>query len=246
MSTPSVRIGNEPFGGYFKPKDRPVDDELARVGPGTPCGEYLRRFWQPILMSERLTDRPLTIRILGEDLVLYRDLSGDLGLVSGAPKYAKMRPRNSWPLRARRGHPLLWAPEPHPLGGADRRRQHLGNRLAQRECGGRPGSAHEARRDRLGLGGLLRPVRRPPLRQSSPGDWDAWVSQARSTATCASTSGPPTMACDCCSTRYARGSAISPKASIRYRCRAAPMHLCRRMPAIPSCAFRAATATIAS
>jgi len=76
-----MQIGNEPFGGYNKPKDRPPDDELARVGAGTPCGEYLRRFWHPIMMSERVGNLPLAIRILGEDLVLFRDLSGDLGLV---------------------------------------------------------------------------------------------------------------------------------------------------------------------
>ncbi len=75
------RTGNEPFGGYYKPKDRPADDELAKVGPGTPCGEYLRRFWHPILMSERLSDRPLAVRVLGEDLVLFRDLAGNIGLV---------------------------------------------------------------------------------------------------------------------------------------------------------------------
>jgi len=75
------RIGNEPYGGYYKLKDRPSDDELSRVGPGTPCGDYLRRFWHPILMSERLLDKPLPLRILGEDLILFRDLAGDIGLV---------------------------------------------------------------------------------------------------------------------------------------------------------------------
>ena len=74
-------LGNEPFGGYYKPKDRPVDNELAQVGPGTLCGEYLRRFWQPIMMSSRVADRPVPLRILGEDLVLFRDLAGDVGLV---------------------------------------------------------------------------------------------------------------------------------------------------------------------
>ena len=75
------RAVNMIYSGYNKPKDRPVDDELSRVGPGTPAGEYLRRFWHPIMMTARLTDKPMAIRILGEDLVLYRDLSGDLGLV---------------------------------------------------------------------------------------------------------------------------------------------------------------------
>lgn len=75
------RAVNMIYSGYNKPKDRPVDDELSRVGPGTPAGEYLRRFWHPIMMTARLTDKPMAIRILGEDLVLYRDLSGDIGLV---------------------------------------------------------------------------------------------------------------------------------------------------------------------
>ena len=77
----SLRLANRVYSGYHKPKDRPVDEELARVGPGTPGGEYLRRFWHPIMMTSRLTDKPMAIRILGEDLVLYRDLAGDIGLV---------------------------------------------------------------------------------------------------------------------------------------------------------------------
>ena len=69
------------FSGYHQPKDRPIEDETARVGPGTPCGEYMRRFWHPIIMSAQIADVPQAIRVLGEDLVIYRDLSGDLGLL---------------------------------------------------------------------------------------------------------------------------------------------------------------------
>ncbi len=72
---------NLPFCGYYKPKDRPVDDELSRVGPDTAGGEYLRRFWHPVMLSQRVADRPLPLRILGEDLILFRDLSGAVGLV---------------------------------------------------------------------------------------------------------------------------------------------------------------------
>jgi hypothetical protein len=57
------------------------DEELTRVGPGTPGGEYLRRFWQPILLSQELQDLPRRIRILGEDLVAFRDKSGAAGLL---------------------------------------------------------------------------------------------------------------------------------------------------------------------
>jgi nitrite reductase/ring-hydroxylating ferredoxin subunit len=57
------------------------DEELTRVGPGTPGGEYLRRFWQPILLSQELKDLPRRLRILGEDLVAFRDKSGAAGLL---------------------------------------------------------------------------------------------------------------------------------------------------------------------
>src|SRR5262245_6435040 len=83
MASPSeqrpVQRGG-PFGGYFS--EAVVDDfELGRVGRGTPAGEYLRRFWHPFLIASELKDRPLAVRLLGEDLVLFRDKSGRLGLL---------------------------------------------------------------------------------------------------------------------------------------------------------------------
>jgi hypothetical protein len=63
-------------------RERPEEDaELIHVGPGTPCGEYLRRFWQPIITSEELQDLPRRLRIMGEDLVVFRDKSGAVGLL---------------------------------------------------------------------------------------------------------------------------------------------------------------------
>jgi phenylpropionate dioxygenase-like ring-hydroxylating dioxygenase large terminal subunit len=68
--------------GAYHHRDVPEDDaELTRVGPGTPCGEYLRRFWQPVGRSAELNDLPKAIRILGEDLVLFRDGRGRVGLL---------------------------------------------------------------------------------------------------------------------------------------------------------------------
>ncbi|MFM2130049.1 MAG: hypothetical protein RL477_1595 [Pseudomonadota bacterium] len=61
------------------------DNELiTRVGPGTPGGEMLRRYWQPVAPSSELTaEKPiLKVRMLGEDLVAYRGADGSYGLVA--------------------------------------------------------------------------------------------------------------------------------------------------------------------
>ena len=55
--------------------------ELAEVGPGTPMGELLRRYWHPIGMAADATDTPRQVRVLGEDLILFRDKRGRPGLV---------------------------------------------------------------------------------------------------------------------------------------------------------------------
>src|SRR5438093_949314 len=69
------------FGGY-QHRDVPQEDtELTHVGPGTPCGEYLRRFWQPVCFADELRDVPRRVTILGEELVAFRDLSGRTGLL---------------------------------------------------------------------------------------------------------------------------------------------------------------------
>jgi phenylpropionate dioxygenase-like ring-hydroxylating dioxygenase large terminal subunit len=69
------------FAGYLH-RDVPGEDvELTHVGPGTPCGEYLRRFWQPVCFSDELRDLPQRIKVLGEELVLFRDGSGAVGLL---------------------------------------------------------------------------------------------------------------------------------------------------------------------
>ena len=69
------------YNGYHRVGDSDNDPDLTLVGPGTPGGEYLRRFWQPVCMSDRLTDLPLAIRIMGEDLIAFRDLSGQVGVL---------------------------------------------------------------------------------------------------------------------------------------------------------------------
>jgi phenylpropionate dioxygenase-like ring-hydroxylating dioxygenase large terminal subunit len=72
---------NTAYSAYQHRERPPEDEELTRVGPGTPCGEYLRRFWQPVVLSSELGDLPRRLRILGEDLVAFRDKSGAIGLL---------------------------------------------------------------------------------------------------------------------------------------------------------------------
>jgi phthalate 4,5-dioxygenase len=62
------------------------DNELVcRVGPGTPMGNLLREYWIPVLQSEDLASSdsdPLRVKLLGEDLIAFRDTAGDVGLLA--------------------------------------------------------------------------------------------------------------------------------------------------------------------
>jgi phenylpropionate dioxygenase-like ring-hydroxylating dioxygenase large terminal subunit len=54
---------------------------LTEVSRGTPMGELMRRYWHAIGLREDATDLPKAVRVLGEDLILFRDTSGTPGLV---------------------------------------------------------------------------------------------------------------------------------------------------------------------
>ena len=74
-----------PYNGYVRSVEAALEDEeLTHAGPGTPCGEYLRRFWLPVALTSQVTDLPLALRVMGEDLVMFRDLSGRFGLLHKA------------------------------------------------------------------------------------------------------------------------------------------------------------------
>jgi 5,5'-dehydrodivanillate O-demethylase len=67
------------------------NDRITRVGKGTPMGELMRRYWHPIAASVELNEETPTkeIRLLGEDLVLYRDAKGTLGCVEPSCAHRK-------------------------------------------------------------------------------------------------------------------------------------------------------------
>jgi phenylpropionate dioxygenase-like ring-hydroxylating dioxygenase large terminal subunit len=69
------------FGGYLHRNVVAEDAELTHVGPDASCGEYMRRFWQPVCFSDDLKDVPHRVSILGEELVVFRNLSGAVGLL---------------------------------------------------------------------------------------------------------------------------------------------------------------------
>ncbi len=59
-----------------------ANERLTRVGPGTPAGELMRRYWMPFLPAAKLLEDPVQkVRLLGEDLVCFRTLNGELGLI---------------------------------------------------------------------------------------------------------------------------------------------------------------------
>jgi len=60
------------------------NEMLTRVGPGTPMGSLLRRYWMPVAGATGFSsETPIKpVRLLGEDLVLYRDRGGCFGLVA--------------------------------------------------------------------------------------------------------------------------------------------------------------------
>ncbi len=77
-----VRWSTKAYDGYAI-RDRLAPDEtFSHVGPSTLAGEYLRRFWHPVAMSSQLdTGYPVAVQILCEPLVVFRDLSGRVGVL---------------------------------------------------------------------------------------------------------------------------------------------------------------------
>ncbi|HEX5318291.1 MAG TPA: Rieske 2Fe-2S domain-containing protein [Stellaceae bacterium] len=63
---------------------REENELITRVGPGTPMGETMRRYWVPACLSSEIAEPdsgPVRVRLLGEDLVAFRDTKGRIGLL---------------------------------------------------------------------------------------------------------------------------------------------------------------------
>jgi phenylpropionate dioxygenase-like ring-hydroxylating dioxygenase large terminal subunit len=60
---------------------------LTQVGPGTPMGNLMRQYWLPGLLASELEEKdgaPIRVRLLGEDLIAFRDTHGKVGLLRAA------------------------------------------------------------------------------------------------------------------------------------------------------------------
>jgi phthalate 4,5-dioxygenase oxygenase subunit len=60
------------------------NERVTRVGPGTPAGKLFRRYWWPLCLTKELPEKdgaPLRVRLLGEDLIAFRDTEGKVGLI---------------------------------------------------------------------------------------------------------------------------------------------------------------------
>jgi len=73
---PADRTGR----AYGRAKPVP-DDTIVHCGPGTRGGELLRRYWQPVALSKEATNLPKMVKLLDEELILYRSKNGTAGLL---------------------------------------------------------------------------------------------------------------------------------------------------------------------
>ena len=69
-----------------------INERLTRIGPGTACGQLMRQYWQPVALLDefdpaldpRMAVRAVkSVRVLGQDLVLWRDAQGRFSLLEG-------------------------------------------------------------------------------------------------------------------------------------------------------------------
>ena len=68
-----------------------VNNRYTRVGPGTPTGELMRRYWHPVAAVSQMNDKfTKKVRLLGENLILYKDRSGTFGLIEPLCAHRRM------------------------------------------------------------------------------------------------------------------------------------------------------------
>ena len=72
MNAPQKPLRTIPIRSAYELPEPVIRDELVRTGRGTAMGELLRRYWHPVGLAGDAGDTPRQIRVLGEDLILFR------------------------------------------------------------------------------------------------------------------------------------------------------------------------------
>ena len=70
------------YKGYLQSEEHKIDNVLAHIGPGSPCGEFFRRYWHPVALSSEIGENPKELKILGENLVIFRTKIYFIGLIN--------------------------------------------------------------------------------------------------------------------------------------------------------------------
>jgi 5,5'-dehydrodivanillate O-demethylase len=77
------------------------NERLTRVGPGTPAGNLLRRYWHPVAAKAQLLEKSvMPVRVFGEDLVLFMDGTGKPGLVADRCAHRRVKLENGYATNA--------------------------------------------------------------------------------------------------------------------------------------------------
>ena len=76
-----MSLDKDIYKGYAQTRSLGYDQQISHTGYGTPGGEYLRRYWHPVALKTEVSTTPLQIKILGEDLIIFKTTESKIGLV---------------------------------------------------------------------------------------------------------------------------------------------------------------------
>ena len=68
-----MSLDKDIYKGYVQAKSLGYDQQISHTDYGTPGGEYLRRYWHPVALTAEVKTTPLQIKILGEDLIIFKN-----------------------------------------------------------------------------------------------------------------------------------------------------------------------------
>ena len=74
-------LNTKNYKGYSYNENPKSDEFIAHIEAKTPCGEFFRRYWHPVALTSEVGEKPIPVKILGENLILFKTKKEDYGLV---------------------------------------------------------------------------------------------------------------------------------------------------------------------